>query len=108
MYQTPPRPRAKRRHQGTLPRIQTQLQRESPETFRGKQTVAQALDCPFLRSKPKQNYTVGVADLRFCRVPVHLNRQPSRRILLVRDRRLPGADADIAKDSKLKTASVIL
>jgi len=43
------------------------------------------LDCPFLRSKPKQNYTV-----------------------LVRDRRLPGADADIAKDSKLKTASVIL
>jgi len=37
-----------------------------------------------------------------------LNRQPSRRILLVRDRRLPGADADIAKVSKLKAASVIL
>jgi hypothetical protein len=31
-----------------------------------------------------------------------------RRISLVRDRRLPSADADIAKDSKLKTASVIL
>jgi hypothetical protein len=46
-----------------------QLQRESPETFRGKQTVAQALDCPFLRSKPKQNYTAGLANLRFVAFP---------------------------------------